>query len=71
MQRRNQRVVEGEEADPPQQATAQRDGQPQGNAAGNNGEAEIEAPEGGIDGGRLYKLLGEERVASRIRVLVL
>ena len=57
MKGRDERIVEREQADPPQQASAQRDGKPQGDTAGNHRQAKIETPEGGIEGGRTHELL--------------
>ena len=57
MQGRDERIVQRKQADPPQQTSAQRNGKPQGDAAGNDRQTEIETPESGIEGGRTDEFL--------------
>ncbi len=53
----HQRIIEREKTDAPQQTPAQGQRQPQRHAAGDGGQAEIEAPERGVGGRPLYKFL--------------
>ena len=53
----HQRIIEREKTDAPQQTPAQGQRQPQRHAAGDGGQAEIEAPESGVGGRPLYKFL--------------